>query len=743
MFTWLFSLFANPWTLLWLPAAAIPVVIHLWNRRKYREIHWAAMEYLLAAIVKSARRMRIEQLLLLLLRTLLVLLVVFALAKPFLDTANLPFSTGTRTHRIFLIDASYSMAYQPSDKRAFDVARQRAIEIVEQGREGDGYSLILMSDTPQVVVGTATFDQAEFIEEIEKLDLVHAGADLDAGLKAVENVIQEAPQGQLARHHVYILSDLGRNTWDLATTGPAGEERAKRLERLAEQGAVEVLAIGGGQHENVAVTRLQVADSYATITNPVALTATVRNYSDQPRKGQSIELWVDGRRVDQKIEDIDAGAEIVVGFQHRFHVPGEHAVEVHITGDSLAIDNHRYLAMPVKEHLNALLVSGKRGSTYPIEAALDGGDFARGLTSTIRPESVPESKLLELDLANYDCIYLCNIGQLTANEAKALHHYVMEGGGLVTVLGDQVIPDRYNRELFERQGANETDAGYVLPAKLGVAVYDQGEEQYYFINPLEYKHPMLAKWKGNSKTGLSNVPIIKYFKLAIPDPTKADVVMALDTGDPLVVEGKIGEGRSVLVATDISTASFVSKEVKRPWSLIAAWLNSQPFIKGLWKLAVGGQISKRNVMVGEVFGDEYGRGQTGMMQVKMPDKQVVSAQSTPDDARWSFADTNTSGIYQVFSESDAPAPSDMDADLRTSSVLFAVNVDPQESDLERLDPEDLPDGFRVYETQEIDSQNSVALDRPTFALHQLLLCTILCLLFAETFLAWWIGHRSA
>ncbi|MEK6249991.1 MAG: BatA domain-containing protein, partial [Planctomycetales bacterium] len=402
MFTWLFSLFANPWVLLWLPAAAIPVVIHLWNRRKYREIPWAAMEYLLAAIVKSARRMRIEQLLLLLLRVLLVLLVVFALAKPFLDNANLLFQTGSRTHRVFLIDGSYSMAYQPSDKRAFDVARQRAIEIVKQGREGDGYSLVLMTDTPQIVVGQATFDQAEFIEEIEKLTLVHSGADLDAGLKAVENVIQQAPEGQLAQHHVYILSDLGRNTWDLAQIGPAGDERAERLARLAEHGSVEVLAIGGERHENLAVTRLRVEDSYATITNPVVLMATVHNFSDQDRSGQSIELWVDGRRVDQKIEDIDAGTDVTVGFQHRFHISGEHAIEIRVGGDSLDIDNRRYLALPVKEHLNALLVSGKRGSTYPIEAALGGGDFARGLSGTIRPEAIPESKLLELDLTNYD-----------------------------------------------------------------------------------------------------------------------------------------------------------------------------------------------------------------------------------------------------------------------------------------------------------------------------------------------------
>ena len=57
-------------------AAAVPIVIHLWNRRRHREMPWAAMEYLLAALRKHARRIRIEQLILLALRVLILLVLV-------------------------------------------------------------------------------------------------------------------------------------------------------------------------------------------------------------------------------------------------------------------------------------------------------------------------------------------------------------------------------------------------------------------------------------------------------------------------------------------------------------------------------------------------------------------------------------------------------------------------------------------------------------------------------------------
>ncbi len=84
------SLFAfgfGDWGMLWfLTGAAGPILLHLWNRRRYREVTWAAMEYLLAAVRNNSRRIRVEQLILLVIRTLLVALLGLAVAEPFLDS---------------------------------------------------------------------------------------------------------------------------------------------------------------------------------------------------------------------------------------------------------------------------------------------------------------------------------------------------------------------------------------------------------------------------------------------------------------------------------------------------------------------------------------------------------------------------------------------------------------------------------------------------------------------------------
>ncbi|GAG23948.1 unnamed protein product, partial [marine sediment metagenome] len=116
----------NLWMLGWLAAAAVPILIHLWTRQRYRETPWAAMKYLLAAIHRHTRRMRFEQWLLLAIRTLLIVLLVLAVAEPFLRDTTFASISGGRTHRVLVIDASYSMAYKPGQKSRFDRAKELA-----------------------------------------------------------------------------------------------------------------------------------------------------------------------------------------------------------------------------------------------------------------------------------------------------------------------------------------------------------------------------------------------------------------------------------------------------------------------------------------------------------------------------------------------------------------------------------------------------------------------------------------
>ena len=748
---WLNGLFASPWMLLWIPAAVAPLVIHLLYRQRYQEVSWAAMEYLLAAIEKSARRMRIQQWLLLLVRMLLLLFIVLAMAEPMLrHLSTLPLSKG-RTHHIFLLDGSYSMGYRADNVTDFELAKQQIAKQIGEGQGGDGYSLIKMGEEAEVIVGQPSYDLQQFLAELEGLAIGEAGADLDAAIQSAQQLIESSGEsGVFNRHAVIIVSDLGYTTWESGLRGDDAEiQRVDQLAQLADGGAIEVVPLREAniKRQNTAIIDLAASEQIASVAEPTQFVATLHPFTSRPQEGQTVELWIDDVRVDQKTVDLPADKDTQVAFSYSFVDPGPHAVSVRMAADQLPIDDRRDLAIDVKEKIRILLVRGKQGATLPLLAAIKSADEKVNATKV---EVVDDSRLAELNLNDYDCIFLCNVAQWTTQEASRLKNYVEQGGGLVTILGDQVIPEQYNRDVYDgvdrakNSGSSENPTGF-LPAKIGESFCDT---KYHFPDPKDYAHPLLAPWKGNPRTGLTGVPVLQYFKLDVPKGSDGNAILWLDTGDPLLVLSRIGSGWSLLLSTDPTESSRVINDSGRSWSLISSWLNAQPFFDGLWRAVVGGRLNGSNIEVGQWLGGKA-FGSIGPQSASMEVPGVVSHNQriavTPDGS-WSFGPTEKSGIYRLRMEEDALSSGGSSAAAEATVMndqVYAVNINPRESNLKSFSLEELAPEWRQYLSEQIITAGRTSSELPGERLGALFLWLVLLLLFLETFLAWWIGNRFA
>lgn len=710
----------------WLAAAAAPILIHLWNRRRYREMSWAAMEYLLAALRHNRRRMSLEQLLLLLLRTSAIVLVVLAVAEPVVQGFGLAAAPGERTHRLIVLDGSFSMAYRPTDRTRFDRAREIAAKIVDQSDEGDGFSLVLMSSPPRVVVGTPAIGRRDFLRELENLELPHATADLPGTLSKVEEVIntarREAPW--LARHEIFFLTDLGRVGWDLSRLeAVAVADFHKRSERLAESAQFMLIDLGQPDAENLAVTSMHADEPYATLAKDYQVHAQIKNFGRQPHTGLPVTLLADGRRVKQQHVDLGPGGEATTTFSYRFDTPGDHTLEVRIDGDRLDVDNHRWLSAPVKESLRVLCVDGRSsgdsdwGAARYLAAALaPAGDVGRSL---VRPEVRPESALEEAPLGQYDCVFLANIAQFTANEARILDAYLQSGGSLVFFLGDQVRADRYNEVL----GGAGQGGVRILPARLGQIVREPTRLT------ADFQHPILQPFRGQQgQGGLLTTPIGTYFELTVPEGSKANSPLRTASGRPLIVEEPIHRSHVFLVATSAD----------KSWTAMPLWPSFVPIIQEMVAYSVSAQTDQRNLMVGEpLTGWLPPAAGDAAYTVRSPNGKSDGgrARIAGDGAAWLYPETSQSGVY--ITEFGPPV---------SRAEAFALNVDPVESDLAAVSDEQLrkevwPDIAFLHQTtwQSAISQPITAVQSRN-QLARTLLYIVLGLLLMETYLAWRFGH---
>ena len=733
MLYWRFSLFAFGFGSLsmlgWLAAAAAPLLIHLWNRRRYRETSWAAIDFLLEALKKNARRLQFEQWLLLALRTLIILLVVIALAEPYWNRQGHPIVAGEPTHRVIVLDGSFSMAYRPTDQSRFERAKELAATIASESRRGDGTSLVLMASPPRVIVASPAFEPRVILEEIEQLRLPHGRADLNATLAKVQEIIErvEKENARLKQHEVYWLTDLQRSTWWADDSDGMRRTIAARARDLCQRAAFTVVDLGQQQCENLAITQVSLDASLATVARDVVIQAQVRNFGQQRRAAQVVEFYVDGHRVGEQMVDIEPAGEGVASLSYRFDSGGDHAIEVRLPGDLLEIDNHRWLSVPVKSSLRVLCVNGRpaaaglRGATDYLQVALaPSGDLERSL---VRPEVVPESALVESDLNSYDCVFLANVGQLTSNEANLLDSYVRHGGALVIFLGDQVVPDSYNRYL----GGESPGHRRLLPARLEKPV----AEGSYRFDPLDYAHPIVQDFRGREKAGLLTTPVARYIRLRVPEETKARVALAFVNGDPAIVEETIGRGRVMLVATSADTS----------WTSMPVWASYLPIVHNLLRFGVSGRQADRNVRVGQPIGSLVpvsAADASLILQRPTGERRVVRLESQDGGYAWHYTETDTSGLYVA--EAGPPV---------SRRELYAVNVDTAESDLTKVTAEQLrddiwPGAAFAHQTtwQDFNEAPTTDVSRRE-SLHRWLLYGALGLLLLETLLAWRFGSRMA
>jgi hypothetical protein len=727
----LLGLWVHPAMLGWLAAAAAPVLIHLLSRRRYREVQWAAMQYLLAAVRKNSRRIRIENWLLLAVRTALVLLVVLAVAEPMLERTGLVTRTGQPTHKVLVLDASYSMAFKPNDRTRFERAKQRAEQIVRESNQGDGFTLVLMADPPQVIVGTPSLAPLDFTSEIAGTKVTDGGGDVAATLVQIERILQTARREntRLAHEQVFFLTDLGRNSWAPDLSAAAAAEFRERSVRLGESAALTIVDLGQPDAENLAVEQFRLVDPIVTVGQETSLAGEIRNFGRQPKPRQTIELFVDGERRGERQVDLPSGGRATVSFPCRFDAAGEHALELRMAPDQLDVDNHRFLALPVKDQVRVLCVDGHptggrfKSATDFLSAAL-APPTGQQSHARVRPEIVSESALLDSDLTQYDCVFLCNVSQFTEREARVLRSYLNFGGGLVFFLGDQVQAGSYNRQLATRG----RDDRHVLPAQLLQPV----EEAHYGLDPLGYRHAIVDVFRDAEQAGLLTTPVHKYFKLAVDGQSRAQVAVALDNGDPFIVDEPIGRGRSMLVATSADVS----------WTAMPMWPSYVPIVQELLLLAVRGQLQEHNSIVGQPFGAMLPRGPVQAVAVQLPSGETKRASVRGDgaDRSWTFADTLASGVFRAQAIGvGAKAMGDQ---------VFAVNINTAESDLEQVSPEELSKdvwpGVRYFHrtsARDADTVDDEIVVRSR--LHLWLLMAAMALLLVESFLNWFTGRYAA
>jgi hypothetical protein len=713
--------FATPWLLWGLALGAVPPLIHLLNRRKFRETQWAAMRFLAEAIRKNSRRMRIEQLILLLVRIAILTLLVLALAQPQFTTLTRFFLNSVPTHRIIVLDSSFSMGYRETNQTRFQQAQEIASQIVTSGRQGDAFNLVRISGSePRVIIRKPTFQTDEMQREISQLTLPDEKADVHPALVEIDKLLLEIPE--ISQKEVVIISDLQQSAWHPAAAGKQSEVRAL-LKKIGTLARLVVIDVGQGGHENHAITDLRAQPGLMTVDQPTRFTVSATAF-DRARQDTQLDFLVDGKLQASREIALPPFTVTTEEFTYQFAAGGEHVVQARLSDDHLPVDDQRQWVVSVKDRLRVLCVNGNLAgrasdtATHYLQLALAPKTAAGGSESLIQPQVIKDGELRGFDLNQFECVFLCDVRSFDDSEALLLETYLKGGGAVVWCLGERINAENYNRLLFR-------DGQGILPGMLMDRRGNAAQQTEVFgFDPLNFKHPILKVFQGNPNSGLERTQTFEYFRTKLGEHNPGTVALAFNTGDPAIIVQQVGAGKAILITTTVD----------KNWGNLAIWPSFLPLLQELVIYAVSNNRSDQGLLAGEPWTRTLQtRGADVTAQVRRPDGVVdpLTASSGANLADFHYDHTERAGIYDA--EFGPPV---------SRKEKFAINVDAAESNLTRIAKDELErellagvefryltDWTRLErQTDGTRSENSEA--------TLILLHVVLYLIFVEQLLAW-------
>lgn len=529
--------FLAPYVLFGALAAGIPIALHFFYRSRFKNVPWAAMKFLLAALEQTSRRLKFQELLLLLLRVAILLALALALARPTLQSAG----RGDASDAVLVIDRSLSMsakaglAPQGGDVYSsalrqfaapdgtvtrFDRARAAALSVLASLPTGSTAQVVAAADRAELLgpLTPSRLDAARTL--IEQMTLTEAGPAPAAGLEpAVVRAEALLAAGPSPGKELFVFSDMQARNFE-------SPRLAEVLRQMRPTTAITFVRCGTEAVGNVSLVGI-TPQTTLTSGERADFAVLVRNAGPGAVKNLTVTLEIDGDekgRDGQPLAKLEPGETRAVVLSGVLDKPGRHVLSARVKSDDLDGDNRFDQVIRVNDRVGVLLVDGapdsrlgQRPASFFLSHALNPGSASTLPVTTKTPDDVSPRDLEGKEVcivvnARLEPIGKEEGGALTPEFLKALGTFVQDGKGLLVFPGDRVEAEPYNRLLYEQMR--------LLPYRIGKAE-TAAKDKPWLIDRKTAAGPFL---RCREEPGYAPLDRVEVRRLLVLEPTKEDEV---------------------------------------------------------------------------------------------------------------------------------------------------------------------------------------------------------------------------
>lgn len=615
-----------------LAVLGVPVLIHMIQRQRTEIIEFPSLMFVRKIPFHSLRRQRVRHVLLLLLRCAALALLIAAFARPFFRSAVLVAVTGGSREVVILVDRSYSMGYGNRWERARDAARDVVRDLAP-----DDQATIIFFDSGAQSGARSTRDRASLLAAIDTAELGAGTTRYGPALQLAQGIFEDSDQPRL---EAFLITDFQRIGVDSAAN------------TLLPPGTVLTAVSVADEDEtpNVSVSGASVQRDFFSSRERAAVTVRLANRGNETVERQ-VALELNGQEFESLPVTVEANSSATLTFAPFTLEDMAMPVSVRAVADALPHDDVFHFTVAPGDIVPVLVVGGAGAA-----------DANRYLRTALAPGSSPSfsvtvrsvDQVTTADVAAARVVVLNDVGLPSGQVGAAIRRFVEAGGGLWVVLGENV-----------RWPADNLD---LLPGTFGEPADRDGRGGTLVF--VDYSHPVFEVFSAPRSGDLTTPRFFRYRPLNVGPETA--VLAKFDDGAAALAEHAVGEGRVLIWTSTIDNFwnDFALKVVYPPFvhkvvEYLAAYTSPTAYL-------TAGQVLDLAQYPGAVDLDVVG----GNLVVRDPSDDRVAVGR---DGRTGFIDLTEQGFYEI---------RDTDA-ADSASVVVAVNVDLAESNLERVDPQEL------------------------------------------------------
>ncbi|MDR2409884.1 MAG: BatA domain-containing protein [Bacteroidales bacterium] len=501
--------FANPYFLFGLFALLIPIIIHLFNFRRYRIFYFSNTRFLQELKQQTNRQSKIRKLIILFLRMLAISMLVIAFARPHLHQKEGQLSGSSACIAIY-IDNSFSMENSAVRGNLLDEARSIATAIADAYRESDRYMLITndFEGKHQQFLSRDDFKQA-----LDELQISPASKDLS---EVYAYGLRDINQQNVSSRLFYFISDFQLSTSNFKNIQPDPKV------------STYIVPLTANAINNVYLDTLWLNTPSPKMKQQASIHAIIRNVSDNDMEKLPVKLFINNSQ--KALSAVDIAAKGYTEVQLNFMI-GEEAIQngyVEILDHPVIFDDKLYFSLLASNQSYVLSLFSTVENIYL--KPLFGYD-THIVYQSVNLKNINYSTLKEQNL-----VIIEQTEELASGLVQELVQYVKQGGNLL------ILPS-----------TDATAYNNTLNTALGVSTFGQLNTTKTEVAGLNLQH---ALYKNNVfdkyPENISLPSVMQYFVSDKAITTNKEIAIRLENGDDFLVSHKVEKGNVYLLAVGLS-----------------------------------------------------------------------------------------------------------------------------------------------------------------------------------------------